>query len=84
MTSQVLKLRMICSEHWWTKDIWFLKQKLKSDVDVTDSSPIEKHHAASQCPWGSFGVSIPTIFSVLDGNKNSIIFKNDPHSTKIT
>lgn len=29
MISQVLKMRMICSECWWTKDVWFLQTSPK-------------------------------------------------------
>lgn len=54
---------------------WLLKLKLRPDIDIdvshrtTNSSPVENCHAAFHCSGGSFGVAVPTTFSVLDGNK---------------
>lgn len=47
------------------------------DVDsqlIINSSPVEKSHSAWYCAAGSFGVAVPTTFSVLDGN-NDKMFK---------
>lgn len=54
----------------------FFKPKLRPDFDddsshcIMSSSPVEKFQAAFHCSGGSFGMAVPTSFTVLQRQKN--------------